>query len=149
MVSIYGAMTAERKSRIWEAPPDELHCMRHCQASRDRFFMSSEPYHGGIMPRTRTRRAECLSIEEREPISRGLASGASYRAIGRELILSASTISREVRLNGGPAKYRPYDGEKQFFKRDQRPKPYLLSGESERRNIATRWFKLAASSEQN
>ncbi|MGE8567062.1 MAG: helix-turn-helix domain-containing protein [Achromobacter sp.] len=46
--------------------------------------------HGGISPRTGTRRAKCLSAEERESISRGLASGASYRAIGRQLGRSAS-----------------------------------------------------------
>ena len=41
------------------------------------------------MPRQRTRRAGSLSMSERESISRGLASGIGYRAIGRELGRSA------------------------------------------------------------
>lgn len=44
-----------------------------------------------------------LSIVEREEISRGLALGASLRAIGRELRRSASSISREVRRSAGEA----------------------------------------------
>lgn len=100
------------------------------------------------MSRTRTRRAECLSTEERESISRGLAGGASCRAIGRELSRSASTISREVRRNGGPAKYQAYDAEKQFLKRGRRPKPYLLSSEPELRDIVTRLLEADCSPEQ-
>ncbi|WP_370641309.1 transposase [Achromobacter sp. MY14] len=105
-------------------------------------------YHGGISPRTRTRRAKCLSAEERESISRGLASGASYRAIGRQLGRSASTISREVGRNGGPGKYRAYDAEKQFLKRGLRPKPYLLSSEPELRGIVIRLLEADWSPEQ-
>jgi hypothetical protein len=150
MVSIYGAMTTERKSRIWElwrkgTPMSSI--------SRD---ISKPPatvfsyllYHGGISPRTRTRRAKCLSAEERESISRGLASGASYRAIGRQLGRSASTISREVGRNGGPGKYRAYDAEKQFLKRGLRPKPYLLSSEPELRGIVIRLLEADWSPEQ-
>lgn len=95
-------------------------------------------YYGGISPKTRTRRAECLSAEECESISRGLASGASYRAIGRKLGHSASTISRGVVRNGGPGKYRAYDAEKQFLTRGLRPKPYLLPSGPELRGIVIR-----------
>ncbi|MGE6303330.1 helix-turn-helix domain-containing protein [Serratia liquefaciens] len=42
-----------------------------------------------------------LSHEEREAISRGLASGASMRCIALEPGRSPSTISREVARNGG------------------------------------------------
>ncbi|AZS82744.1 helix-turn-helix domain-containing protein [Achromobacter sp.] len=105
-------------------------------------------YHGGIAPRPRTRRAECLSAQECESISRRLASGASYRAIGRALGRSASTISREVGRHGGPGKYRAYDAEKQFLKRARRPKPYLLTREPELRNVVIRLLEADWSPEQ-
>lgn len=137
MVSVYGAMTAERKSRIWELwrKGTPMSPIARDIAKPPATVFSYLLYHGGISPRTRTRRAECLSAEERESISRGLASGTSYRAIGRELGRSASTISREVSRNGGPGKYRAYDAEKQFLKRGRRPKPYLLTSEPELRSI--------------
>ena len=40
--------------------------------------------HGGIAPAPRTRAARVLTMQEREEISRGVASGASVRAIARE-----------------------------------------------------------------
>ena len=48
----------------------------------------------------RTRSARCLSLEEREAISRGLASGRTIRTIAEELGRSPSTISREIDRNG-------------------------------------------------
>ncbi|MBT8452363.1 MAG: helix-turn-helix domain-containing protein, partial [Deltaproteobacteria bacterium] len=47
-----------------------------------------------------------LSLEERERISRGLARGHSYAELGRQLGRPTSTISREVRRNGGFPHYR-------------------------------------------
>ena len=40
---------------------------------------------GGMQPATRTRSSRVLSLEEREAISRGLASGKSLRAIAQEI----------------------------------------------------------------
>ena len=40
---------------------------------------------GGIRPRARRRAERCLSLEEREEISRGIARGASARTIARAL----------------------------------------------------------------
>ena len=101
-----------------------------------------EPFHEYILERMKA------AAEERESISRGLASGASYRAIGRQLGRSASTISREVGRNGGPGKYRAYDAEKRFLKRGLRPKPYLLSSEPELRGIVIRLLEADWSPEQ-
>jgi len=53
-------------------------------------------YHGGIRPRHRFRRAEALSLEEREEISRGISHGYSIRFIANALCRSPSTISREI-----------------------------------------------------
>ena len=54
---------------------------------------------GGIRPRTRRRSARVLTVAEREEISRGIASGRSLRSIARVLNRSASTLSREVRID--------------------------------------------------
>jgi len=61
---------------------------------------------GGISPVERKRRESFLSLEEREDISRGLASALSIREIARRLDKSASTVSREINRNGGILKYR-------------------------------------------
>ena len=47
-----------------------------------------------------------LDAEDREAISRGLASGLSYGELARRLERSVSTISREVKRNYGPGAYR-------------------------------------------
>ncbi|WP_219912202.1 helix-turn-helix domain-containing protein [Nonomuraea fuscirosea] len=53
-------------------------------------------HHGGIAPAARVRRADRLSAEERESISRGLEAGASLRSIAVSIGRPASTVSREV-----------------------------------------------------
>lgn len=61
---------------------------------------------GGIRPADRKRGSRALSLAEREEISRGLSVSEPLRAIARRLGRSPSTISREVRRNGGVARYR-------------------------------------------
>src|ERR1700745_1286858 len=61
---------------------------------------------GGIRPPDRRRGPRALSLSEREEISRGLGVGRSLRSIARQLGRSPSTISREVRRNGGSERYR-------------------------------------------
>jgi IS30 family transposase len=78
--------------------------------------------YGGIRPRTRCRSARSLTLAEREEISRGIASGRSLRSIASELNRSPSTLSREVRRNGGRNRYRASEADKQAWKRTRRPK---------------------------
>ncbi len=77
---------------------------------------------GGIRPRARCRSARALTVAEREEISRGIASGRSLRSIASELNRSPSTLSREVRRNGGRTRYRASEADKQAWKRARRPK---------------------------
>jgi transposase len=56
---------------------------------------------GGITPVVRRRSRRALSLHEREEISRGLARGDTIRAIALRLVRAASSVSREVRRNGG------------------------------------------------
>ncbi len=150
MASIYGAMTAERKVRIWQLwrKGTPMSVIARDIAKPPATVYSYLLYHGGIMPRQRVRRPGCLSMEERESISRGLASGASYRAIGRELGRSASTVSREVHRNGGPNQYRACAAEKSFVKRSRRPKSLLLASHPELRSVVVRLLEADWSPEQ-
>lgn len=63
---------------------------------------------GGIKPREGSRSEVRLSLAEREEISRGLLAGETFRAIGRCVKRSASTISREVAASGGRLRYRAW-----------------------------------------
>ena len=71
-------------------------------------------HHGGIEPRTRVRRPDALSLDERELISRGLARGDSMRSIAKDLNRAASSISREIARNGGVNRYQAALAEKVF-----------------------------------
>jgi transposase, IS30 family len=61
---------------------------------------------GGIRPPERKRSRLALRLSEREEISRGLRAQLSLRTIARQLRRAPSTISREVRHNGGRTDYR-------------------------------------------
>src|SRR6185437_4984948 len=61
---------------------------------------------GGIAPELRRRSRVALRGAEREEISRGIAAGQSMRQIAQGLGRSPSTVSREIRRNGGCSAYR-------------------------------------------
>src|SRR6187402_1930511 len=71
---------------------------------------------GGIAPTARSRAERVLSRLEREEISRGLAAGDSYAAIGAHLTRHTSTISREVRRNGSRHAYRADDADRRAWR---------------------------------
>ena len=77
---------------------------------------------GGIRPRPRRRSARQLSAAEREEISRSLRAGESQRRIAGRLGRAPSSISREVRRNGGRATYRALAAERRAWDRARRPK---------------------------
>lgn len=61
---------------------------------------------GGIAPRPRRRASRALTMAEREEISRGGATGRTFRAIAIDIRRAPSTIGREVSRNGGRTSYR-------------------------------------------
>jgi len=81
---------------------------------------------GGISPLPRRRSRWALTLTEREEISRGLVAGQSIRSIAVGLSRSASTISREIRRNGGARRYRAAVADKRAWKQALRPKPCKL-----------------------
>ena len=83
---------------------------------------------GGIRPPDRKRSRLALTLVEREEISRGLTAERSLRSIARNLGRAASTISREVRRNGGVKNYRAARSDTAAWDRAHRPKPCKLVG---------------------
>jgi len=95
--------------------------------------------YGGIEPRPRKRRANSLTQDEREEISRELACGTSLRQIARDLERSPSTISREVERNGGVDVYRAESAEHRASEFAKRPKLCKLALNARlRQRIATK-----------
>ena len=82
---------------------------------------------GGIRPAERRRSRLALTLSEREEISRGLRAQMSFRSIARQLRRAPSTISREVRRNGGCIGYRATRSDQAAWDRALRPKPCKLA----------------------
>jgi IS30 family transposase len=82
---------------------------------------------GGFQPTIPTRAAGHLTLEDREEISRGLAADHSIRAIAARSGRCPSTISREVKANGGRAHYQAAAADRAAVKRRKRPKPCKLA----------------------
>jgi len=77
---------------------------------------------GGIRPPERHRSKAALSLEEREEISRSLMSGESLRSIAAGLRRPPSTVSRELKRNGGRDGYRVTQADSAAWGRALRPK---------------------------
>lgn len=82
---------------------------------------------GGTSPRKRRRAAVALRPEEREEISREIAAGRSIRRIAVSLGRAPSTVSREVKRNGGRSVYRTSEAEACAWEQALRPKPCRLA----------------------
>lgn len=63
-----------------------------------------------------------LTLAEREEISRGLETGATFTAIAQGLGRTVSSVSREVAANGGRTGYRAWRAHRRAHARARRPK---------------------------
>jgi len=81
---------------------------------------------GGVQRHPPRRAQRCLSMAEREEISRGVAAGEPCRQIAARLGRSPSTVSRELARNGGRRRYRAQAADAAAFRRAQRPKAAKL-----------------------
>jgi IS30 family transposase len=103
---------------------------------------------GGIRPRARQRPERCLTLEEREEISRGIARGHSARAIARALGRSHTTITREISRCGGRRRYRAHAADREAWRRSARPRPTKLELCSELRRAVEKRLREDHSPEQ-
>jgi transposase, IS30 family len=81
-----------------------------------------------------------LSLSEREEIAVGLAAGLSRREIARRIGRAASTVSREIALNGPDRLGRPYRAvaaQQAAEARARRPKPRKLEHQPLREQVQT------------
>ena len=103
---------------------------------------------GGIRPRPRRRSRLALTLLEREEISRGIVAQHSIRSIALVLGRSPSTVSREVRRNGGYDHYRAALADKRAWDCACRPKQCKLARSSWLRRQVTKKLRLYWSPEQ-
>jgi len=82
---------------------------------------------GGIRPPQRTRSQMSLTLAEREEISRGVIVGQSLRTIAASLGRAPSTVSREIKRNGGRQQYRANKAEQAAWDRAHRAKTCKLA----------------------
>jgi len=81
---------------------------------------------GGIRPPQRTRSQRALTLAEREEISRGVVAGLSLRSIAALLGRAPSTVSREIKRNGGRRRYRANSADQAAWDRAHRPQTCKL-----------------------
>ncbi len=130
MVTSRIRFTAEQKAELWERWRNGLSVAaisRVLDRRNKTGVLRIVTLHGGIVPAPRRRAVAALRFEEREEISRGIAVGRSLRQIARSLGRAPSTMSREVRRNGGSQAYRANRAEKGAWERALRPKPCRLA----------------------
>ena len=88
------------------------------------------------------RAARALQVSEREEISRGLSAGRSVREIARQLGRAASTVSREIRRNGGKQAYRAANADARAWRSARRPQRCLLARRRRLRSWVAEHLKL-------
>jgi transposase, IS30 family len=82
---------------------------------------------GGIQPVPRCRSRLALTLAEREEISRAVVADQSIRSIATSLGRAPSTISREIKRNGGQGCYRANQADPAAWDRARRPKSCKLA----------------------
>jgi len=121
--------TSEQKSEIWDRW-QRGESMSSIGRLFDRDSSSIYPLlsrTGGIRPAKRIRSRLALTLVEREEISRGIVAQQSIRSMAALLGRSPSTVSREVRRNGGYNQYRAAVADERAWDQARRPKRCKLA----------------------
>lgn len=103
---------------------------------------------GGIRPLQRVRSSLALSLSEREEISRGVVAGRSRRSIAASLGRAPSTVSREIRRNGGCQGYRASHADQAAWDQAHRPQSCKLAQNPTLARIVAQKLKMLWSPEQ-
>jgi IS30 family transposase len=103
---------------------------------------------GGLKSRVQPRSGRQLSAEEREEISRGIEAGFSVRGMAKALGRAASTVSREIRRNGGRCRYRARRSDQNAYRRARRPKRRKLDANPRLRSEVEEMLEAFLSPEQ-
>jgi IS30 family transposase len=121
--------TDSQKALMWERWKDgwTLHEIGHLFDRRHTSIQGILARTGGIRPTGRRRSLAALSLGEREEISRALVTGESVRSIAARLGRAPSTVSRELKRNGGQESYRATQADSAAWDRALRPKRCKLA----------------------
>lgn len=103
---------------------------------------------GGIRPAPRRRSRLALAPAEREEISRAVVAGHSMRSIAALLGRAPSTVSREIKRNGGQESYRASRADQSAWDRGRRPKTCKLAQNRALAHIVAGKLQLQWSPEQ-
>jgi IS30 family transposase len=103
---------------------------------------------GGIRPGPRRRARLALTSAEREEISRAVVAGHSMRSIAALLGRAPSTVSREIKRNGGQESYRASRADQSAWDRGRRPKTCKLAQNRALAHIVAGKLQLQWSPEQ-
>src|SRR6516162_1865498 len=116
--------TSQQRAELWERWKNGQ-CVANIARALERRNKSGVyrilALNGGIAPAPRRRATGALRLEEREEISRGIAAGRSMRRIAQGLRRSPSTVSREIKRNGGCSAYRAGEADRRAWERAMRP----------------------------
>ena len=120
--------SAEQKNLMWDRwqAGDSLHEIARLFDRGHGSIRGVLSETGGIRPRTRSRSQLALRLAEREEISRGMVAGHSLRSIAASLGRAPSTVSREIKRNGGRRHYRASKADQAAWDRGHRPKTCKL-----------------------
>ena len=145
----YGFTNAQRQE-LWDRYQrgESLKAIARALGKRSSSIYNHLRPSGGIRPVSRKRSRLALTSAEREEISRGIVAGQSIREIARTLGRAASTVSREVRRNGGRARYRAVEADKSAWDRGRRPKQCKLALNGRLARLVASKFKMNWSPEQ-
>ena len=130
-------LSAEQKAELWKRwkAGQSLHEIGRAIGKDHVVVHFVLARHGGIAPPVRRRSQRVLTLAEREDISRGIASGCSLRTIAQQVRRAPSTVSREVARHGGRTQYRGSEADSQAWESALRPKPGLLVGHLQLREL--------------
>jgi hypothetical protein len=121
--------TAEQKAEMWDRwqRGESLNSIGPAFDRPSSSIFSQLAPSGGIRPPIRQRSGLALTLSQREEISRGIASNLSLPSIEAQLGRSLSTISREIKRNGGYDSYRAASANQAAWDRARRPKRCKLA----------------------
>jgi IS30 family transposase len=103
---------------------------------------------GGIRPAPRRRSRLALTLAEREEISRAVVTGHSMRSIAVQIGRAPSTISREIKRNGGQECYRASQADQSARDRGRRSKTGKLAANRALARLVAAKLRLQWSPEQ-
>jgi IS30 family transposase len=145
----YG-FTAAQRQELWDRYQrgESLKAIARALGKRSSSIYNHLGPSGGIRPVPRRRSRLALTLAEREEISRGIVAEQSIREMARTLGRAPSTVSREVRRNGGYVRYRAAEADKRAWDRGQRPKQCKLAVNRSLARIVAAKLKMNWSPEQ-